>query len=842
MEKPNFCCSIFLAITFFIFSAYLSNAQPVKYQVANLSTSWINNYPSIYTNTSDEKLFGLKLTPVLQGSDSSQFVSGFYCPYHETSCFFGILIFQKRHKYNDSSSFINAPQFVWSANRDRPVKTNATLQLTSSGDLVLEDADGTLVWSTDTGGKSVLRLQLTEFGNLVLFGRNNAMVWQSFDQPTDCLVLGQKLVSGKKLIASTSASDWSQGLFSLSIRDYSLFGYVKTNPSLVYYESDILVHLNATFPEVYVKFENGSFNGHQIPPASTMQFMRLDPDGHLKVYVWNGAVWNVVADMLTSDIGECGYPTKCDRYGICSNGQCSCLEEPNDETRNFKQISYRQPDLGCSLVTPISCNQSQYHTLLELKNTSYFNLNSHYNNGLDETIELEDCKKACLRNCSCKAALFAYKLWDYNSRGGCLLLSEVLSLINNEGEKNNVSVFLKVQKSQAEQYPSPIGSSKKTLRGVAIIVGSGFGGFIIVFFLLASCYILFRWKSKSEEPDEFSVDQLLGMPTRFSYKVLKAMKKNFSNKLGEGGFGSVFLGTLNDGTEVAVKRLDGLSQIKKSFLAEVETIGSIHHVNLVRLTGFCAEKSHMLLVYEYMSNGSLDKWIFQRHRELILGWQSRKKIIMDVAKGLAYLHEECRHKIFHLDIKPQNILLDDKFDAKISDFGLSKLIDKERSQVVTTLRGTPGYLAPEWLSSIITEKVDVYSFGVVVLEILCGRKNLDSSQPEEDMHLLSLFKRKAEEGKLLDIVDKDNDEMRSHGTEVVELMRVAVWCLQNDFKRRPSMSVVVKVLEGSVDVEENLDYSFTNRAVPRSIEAAGLQEYAVDEGTVLLPSALSGPR
>ncbi|CAL5403907.1 unnamed protein product [Camellia sinensis] len=244
-----------------------------------------------------------------------------------------------------------------------------------------------------------------------------------------------------------------------------------------------------------------------------------------------------------------------------------------------------------------------------------------------------------------------------------------------------------------------------------------------------------------------------------------------------------------------------------------------------------------------MFNGSLDKWIFQRHQELTLGWQSRRKIIMDIAKGLAYLHEDCRQKIFHLDIKPQNILLDEYCNAKISDFGLSKLIDKDQSQVVTTLRGTPGYLAPEWLNSIITEKVDVYSFGVVVLEMLCGRKNLDRSQPEEDMHLLSLFKRKAEEERLNDIVDKCNDEMQLHGAEVVEMMRVAVWCLQSDFSRRPSMSVVVEVLEGSVDVENNLDYNFTNPAIPRSIAAAGQQEHATGAATTLLfPSALSGPR
>ncbi|THG16927.1 hypothetical protein TEA_015732 [Camellia sinensis var. sinensis] len=302
-----------------------------------------------------------------------------------------------------------------------------------------------------------------------------------------------------------------------------------------------------------------------------------------------------------------------------------------------------------------------------------------------------------------------------------------------------------------------------------------------------------------------------GMPTRFSYEELRAMTNNFNHMLGEGGFGSLFQRTLSDGTNVAMKRLNGFGQVKKSFLAE------------------------------YMSNGSLDKWIFEKHQELTLGWQSRKKIIMDIAKGLAYLHEYCRQKIFHLDVKPQNILLDKYFNAKISDFGLSKLIDKDQSQVVTTLRGTPGYLAPEWLSSIITEKVDVYSFGVVVLEMLCGRKNLDRSQPEEDMHLLSLFKMKAEEERLIDIVDKGNDEMQLHSTEVVEMMRVAVWCLQSDFSKRPSMSVVVKVLEGFVDVENNLDFNFTNPVIPRSIAAAGQQEHATGAATTLLfPSALSG--
>ncbi|KAF5777586.1 putative protein kinase RLK-Pelle-SD-2b family [Helianthus annuus] len=237
-----------------------------------------------------------------------------------------------------------------------------------------------------------------------------------------------------------------------------------------------------------------------------------------------------------------------------------------------------------------------------------------------------------------------------------------------------------------------------------------------------------------------------------------------------------------------------------------------------------------------MSNGSLDRWIYHGVREHVLEWKCRKKIILDVAKGLAYLHEDCRQKIIHLDIKPQNILLDSDFNAKVSDFGLSKLIDRNQSQVMTTMRGTPGYLAPEWLSSVITEKVDVYGFGIILLEMLCGRKKFDKSQPEESQHLLDVLQKCWEEGMLLDMVDKYSEDMQTHSSEVVEMMKVASWCLQYDYTKRPSMSTVVKVLEGVMEVESRLDYDFTD---PR------MQNTAVEQDkdmTPLMASVLSVPR
>uniref|UniRef100_A0A453DPT5 non-specific serine/threonine protein kinase n=1 Tax=Aegilops tauschii subsp. strangulata TaxID=200361 RepID=A0A453DPT5_AEGTS len=332
--------------------------------------------------------------------------------------------------------------------------------------------------------------------------------------------------------------------------------------------------------------------------------------------------------------------------------------------------------------------------------------------------------------------------------------------------------------------------------------------------------------------------QLQGTPMRFTFQQLDVATEQFKDKLGEGGFGSVYKGRLGE-ERIAVKRLDRAGQGKSEFLAEVQTIGSIHHINLVRLFGFCAEKSHKLLVYEYMPKGSLDKWIYCRHDNTAppLEWKVRCKIITNIAKGLAYLHEECMQRIAHLDVKPQNILIDDDFNAKISDFGLCKLIDRDMSQVVTRMRGTPGYLAPEWLTSHITEKADVYSFGVVVMEIVSGRKNLDTCRSEESIHLITLLEEKVKNGHLVDLIDKNSNDMQAHEQDVIQMMKLAMWCLQIDCKRRPKMSEVVKVLEGTMDAESSIDHNFvaTHQA---NFGIAG----NVNSSAPPVASHLSGPR
>ncbi|KAG5246732.1 proline-rich receptor protein kinase [Salix suchowensis] len=360
--------------------------------------------------------------------------------------------------------------------------------------------------------------------------------------------------------------------------------------------------------------------------------------------------------------------------------------------------------------------------------------------------------------------------------------------------------------------PSPkIRSKAPTIAGVI-------GGVLLIISLVVILILRAKRRGQSGQAEQVEGDhikQVPGMPVSFSYQELYVATDNFKERLGRGGFGSVYKGILADGTQIAVKRLERLGQGVSAFLAEAEAIGSLHHFNLVRLIGFCAEKSSRLLVFEYLSNGSLDNWVFKDVQRSFLDWKTRKMIIVDIAKGLAYLHEDCRQTIIHLDVKPQNILLDSNFHAKIADFGLSKLLDRDMSQVQISMRGTPGYLAPEWRQpqSRITVKADIYSFGIVLLEIVCARRNVDESQPESAFHLLTMLQKKAGQDRVIDIVENLDAYKQSEREEITRMIKVAAWCLQDDPERRPLMSTVLKVLEGVMEVDSNLDYRFSHAMI-----------------------------
>ncbi|KAK8331124.1 hypothetical protein V6Z12_A10G053700 [Gossypium hirsutum] len=335
---------------------------------------------------------------------------------------------------------------------------------------------------------------------------------------------------------------------------------------------------------------------------------------------------------------------------------------------------------------------------------------------------------------------------------------------------------------------------------VALIVGVTVPIVALAFILV---FVIIYAKSQRDDDDE---ELLLGInprPNTYSYSELKAATENFSssNKLGEGGFGPVYKGTLSDGTVVAVKRLSVASnQGKEQFVTKIATISAVQHRNLVKLLGCCIGGKRRLLVYEYLENKSLDQALFGKI-DLRLDWPTRFNICLSTARGLAYLHEESRPRFVHRDVKASNILLDAELCPKISDFGLAKLYDDKKTHVTTRAAGTIGYLAPEYaMRGHLTEKADVFGFGVVALEILSGRPNADNTLENDKIYLLEWAWALHENNQLLSLVDPTLLEFNED--EALRVIGVAFLCTQGSPLMRPPMSRVVGMLAGDFEVSK----------------------------------------
>ncbi|KAF7830688.1 rust resistance kinase Lr10-like [Senna tora] len=290
------------------------------------------------------------------------------------------------------------------------------------------------------------------------------------------------------------------------------------------------------------------------------------------------------------------------------------------------------------------------------------------------------------------------------------------------------------------------------------------------------------------------------MPVRYSYKDLKMMTKGFKTNIGQGGFGTVYQGKLRSGPLVAVKMLGKSKHNGQEFISEVATIGRIHHFNVVHLIGFCVEGSKRALVYEFMRNGSLDKYIFSKEGNTPLNYDKIYEISLGVARGIAYLHHGCDMQILHFDIKPHNILLDDNFTPKISDFGLAKLYPVDDSIVtLTAARGTIGYMAPELFYQNIggvSYKADVYSFGMLLMEMASQRKNLNPhAEHSSQLYFPLWIHDQFTEEKDIEMEDLTQEEKNL----AKKMFIVALWCIQLKPSDRPSMKKVVEMLEGEVE-------------------------------------------
>ncbi|CAA2998743.1 rust resistance kinase Lr10-like [Olea europaea subsp. europaea] len=331
------------------------------------------------------------------------------------------------------------------------------------------------------------------------------------------------------------------------------------------------------------------------------------------------------------------------------------------------------------------------------------------------------------------------------------------------------------------------------------VAGEVLGPLLAVFLTITSYWIYSSIKLKKESElkiEQFLMDYKALKPTRYSYAGVKRITDNFIEKLGEGGYGTVYKGKLSNDVFVAIKILNNSKENGEDFINEVGTIGRIHHVNVVRLVGYCADGFTRALVYEFMPNDSLQKFISSEKQRSKLGWEKLHRIAVDIAKGVEYLHQGCEQRILHFDIKPNNILLDDNFNPKISDFGLAKLCSKEQSIVsMTAARGTIGYIAPEVFSrnfGNVSYKSDVYSFGMLLLEMVGGLKKNDvGGQDKSQVYFPEWIYNKLEHREEIAIqIEKESDNKI-----VRKLTIVGLWCIQWYPVERPSMKVVIQMLE-----------------------------------------------
>ncbi|KAK2453463.1 putative receptor protein kinase [Trifolium repens] len=309
----------------------------------------------------------------------------------------------------------------------------------------------------------------------------------------------------------------------------------------------------------------------------------------------------------------------------------------------------------------------------------------------------------------------------------------------------------------------------------------------------------FKFGSTREGNSEDDIQNLATQEQRtFSYETLVAATNNFNvhNKLGEGGFGPVYKGKLNDGRGIAVKKLSlGSNQGKTQFVAEAKLLTRVQHRNVVNLYGYCIHGREKLLVYEYISRESLDKFLFRSNKKHELDWKRRFDIINGVARGLLYLHEDSHNCIIHRDIKAANILLDEKWVPKIADFGLARLFPKDETHVNTRVAGTHGYMAPEYLMhGHLSVKADVYSYGVLVLELITGHRNSSSDSAFNGDNLLNWAYKLYKKGKWVEMVDPTVVSSVTVTEQVETCIRVSLLCIQGDPQLRPTMGRVVLML------------------------------------------------
>ncbi|CAO2837212.1 unnamed protein product [Amaranthus hypochondriacus] len=708
---------------------------------------------------------------------------------------------------------------VWYANEGNPVPRGSTVTLTAKEGLLLSDPRGFHIWDTSadlSGAGDVKFGVMNDTGNFILTSSsNNNPVWQSFDHPTDTLLPTQIMNLNGSIDCRLSDTNFTKGRFQMHFQRDGNVVFNAKDPNIYTDDGNPYFATMTWQPpkqgkqviynelgSMYVVAENGSVLYNFIPEDKVVlggdyyQRTTMTSDGILTWYYHprmfsknNGVGWTKIYTQQGNICSvRCGYNNICSYDDVGQSVSCDCpptysLVDPDDKYGSCK------PDF--KLWDEDEQGAYEEYKLVPLQNTQFTRCD-----GRIESISEENCKSSCLNDRFCSIVI-----WATDKEGTCCKKTPMFSGADQTGDVGK-SAWFKVgngSSSTVQNIPSAFVLEKKSRVNTVtliLLVGS-----ILVNFALLILGIFFIYNKKQLRSADKVSDEYNNVRC-FSYKVLEGATNGFTEELGRGAFGVVYKGIIRaSGSSilVAVKKLDRISDnADKEFETEVNVIGKTHHKNLVQLVGFCKENDQRLLVYEYMSNGSLADYLFGDQRP---SWVARIKIAQGIARGLVYLHEECTTQIIHCDIKPQNILIDEHHNARISDFGMAKLLALNQTHTNTAIRGTKGYLAPEWFrNKPVTTKVDVYSFGVLLLEIICCRKSVSMELFENESTILTDWAFDCYQSNMIEnLVDGDMEAL-NNSLQLYRFVMISLWCIQEDPSLRPNITMVTQMLEGHAEV------------------------------------------
>ncbi|KAK4600902.1 hypothetical protein RGQ29_010486 [Quercus rubra] len=709
-------------------------------------------------------------------SSSGQFAFGFY----KIDNGFAIGIWMEA---------IQRKTVIWTANRDDPpLPQDVNLSFSSDGMGIFTQNQIQQTTVINAPQQSAFSASMLDTGNFVLYNSSSMIIWQSFDFPTDTMLPGQRLLAKKNLVSSISETNHGSGKFQLIMQvDGNLVQYPasKPKPENAYWNSEtstagekVSLNLDGNGRLYLLNTTTGlivkDFYGIGSLSNKTIYRLTIGFDGILRLYshrLNQGDDW--VSEWSPTS-------NRCDPTGLCGpNSYCTLLDQEPICTcpPGFGFIDQEQKILGCkrdfSTDGCISTNRDTF-SLRELERIAWED--NAYSN---ITSSKADCREDCLMDCNCDVVLFK----DQLCRKQMLPLRYGRIQDGDQGGTTIIKVGV-IKKERKKHLPIILFGS------VTILV------FALIVLAITSIFIYrYRaWKNKNIENDGLLEDVTL---RSYTYAELDKATNGFLDELGRGAFGTVFKGVIPNGRRVmAIKRLENVvAEGEREFRNEMKAIGRTYHKNLVKLYGYCHDGNNRLLVYEYMSNGSLAKFLFESKRKP--SWEEKTRIALNVARGILYLHEECETQIIHCDIKPENILMDEHKCAKIADFGLAKLLMPNQTRTYTGIRGTRGYVAPEWHGNLpITAKADVYSFGIMLFEIICGRRHVDMDLPEDEVVLANWVYDCFQAGELDKLV-KDEEVERN---KLERMVRVGLWCIQDEPSLRPPIKKVVLMLEGTVEI------------------------------------------